>query len=624
MVGVVGQVPPVAQRGALLVAVVLAVVVGVALERRSGRRPLARVRRRLLFGVPWGTITAAAFVVAVYLFVQGGWSNWYDPVVVPFRAWSYFAPTGVAVAAFGHANPSHLLGNLVGTVTVAPLVEYVWGHYPRERGAHSFDGYARNPYVRAFVLFPAAVVAVGVATAVFSLGPVIGFSGVVFAFVGFALVYYPLGTVVALSAGSVVRLAYRALRDPSLTASGRSAFVTPWWADIAIQGHAFGLLLGVVAAGALAQRRTSGLPSPGRLLVGAVLVGVAQNLWAVYWFLGGGEYVLFRAVGLSLVVVLAVLVAAVAVDDTEDDGSVESDRDERDPDETGPSPTTSGSTPDPTTTRADGGDDRERAAPDHGDSTTGDDEASGTSEQTPGLLVGLDATTVRTLSVTLLVMVLAVLAGVAVPTNMLAVDDEPLPGEPVEVRGYTVTYAEDVENGMVSVVDVAAFGLSTSVNTSGVIVRNPDRNVWTTAVPRDRLAFGGRQTVVLGGVGWRETVAVDRRGYSAAGGGTAYTVSLVHDGERRRVFRSEPARAEPRVAGWNVSVVAAERGFALALSDGNETLATPIPEGNESATLGGVTFVRDGRAVFALVGSDGNQTRVRVAARERYRGQSDR
>jgi len=580
---VVGQtLPSSPQLVVLVVGSLIAAVAGVAFERRAGRRPVARLRRRLLLGVPWGTLVSAGGVLAVYLFIQGGLEAWRNPVVVPFRAWSYLEPLGMATAAFGHNGPGHLLGNLTATLAFAPLVEYAWGHFPEERGAHTFADAASNPYVRAFLVFPAAVVAVGVGTAVFALGPVIGFSGVVFAFAGFALVYYPLSTVAALVVSDGLGLAYRALRAPSLTASGRPAFVTPWWADIAIQGHALGLLIGIFLAGWLAQRRGSDLPGSGRLFVGALLVAVGQNLWAVYWFLGNGEYVLFRAVGLGLVALLAALVAAVGVDS----GTTLSARLQA--------------------VRTDGG------SPDSADDRrpVGDDTDSRPSLVAPAALL-------------VLVLVVAAVAGAAVPTNLVSVGDDELPGEPVEIRGYDVTYAENVQNGMVSVIDVGVFGLSTDVNTSGVIVRNPDRGVWTTAVSEGRLAFAGRQRAVVGGVGWREEVTATRHGLSAAGGPTAYRVTLAHDGDERLAYHSEPARAEPRVAGWNVSLVAtdapagAASPFRLNLTRDGERVSLPVPTGNETVAADGVRFVREDRAVFALVGN--TTTRVRVARTETYR-----
>ncbi|PSQ05595.1 rhomboid family intramembrane serine protease [Halobacteriales archaeon QS_6_71_20] len=553
-------------RAAVVAAALLAVASTVALDRLARRDRGPGLRRRLLLGVPWGTLTTAGVVLAVYLFVQGGWSHWNGPVVVPFRAWTYVAPLGVVVSPFAHAGPGHLLGNLFGTLAVAPVIEYAVGHFPRRRGASSFGAARDNPFVRAFLLFPAAAVAVGICSGAFALGPVIGFSGVVFAFVGAALVYYPLGTVVALSASGLVSTVYRALANPVVVASGRATYVTPWWADVAIQGHALGLLLGVLAATWLAAARGDALPRPRRLAAGALLVGTEQALWAVYWFRGGETFVLYRGVGVALVALAAVPVAALAVD---------------------------------------------RDAP-AADSVRG----------------ALRTLTPRRGAAAALLVVLATLSGPAVFVNLAAVNDDPLPGDPVEVRGYTVTYAEGVENGMVSVVDVDAFGETTTVDTSGVVVRNPDRGVWTTVVSKGQLAFAGERRVVPGGVGWREVVTVTRRGWTTVGDADpAYRLTLSYDGDTRLAFLSNESVADPRIAGRTVSVVPTETGFELLVEGDNRSVRAPIPEANETVAAGGLTFERDGRAVYALAGgandSTGNATaptRVRVAAEERYGG----
>ncbi len=513
-----------------------------------------RLRSRLLLGVPWGTLVSVAFVLAVYLLVQGGVDHWNNPVTLPFRAWSYLYPLGVVTAPFSHGGPGHLLGNLAGTLVLAPIVEYAWGHYPSERGAASFSSLRTNPYVRAFVVFPAAVVAVGLLTGAFALGPVIGFSGVVFAFAGFALVHYPLTTVVAALGGqAVLQRTYRALLDPVLTgsvsASGPSA---PWWAQIAIQGHALGLLIGILIGVAVARRRDRS-PSPTRLWAAVVAFSVPQGLWAVYWFRGNGEYVLYQALGLALVAGLAVIVT-VAV----------------------------------------------------------------TASERPLPRSGSDLSRRRVAAAVLLVS-LAALAGPAVPTNAMTVDDGATPTEDaVTVNGYTVTYAEDVRNRMIPAVDVSLFGESTNVTTSGVIVVNDDRHIWTQAASKQALAYDGFERIRLGGVGWDSTVDARRVGWSAVGGGTAYNVWLRADGAApEHVFNSSPANAEPRVGGTNVSVVATERGgFALRVTEGDRLLARePMPSANGSVTVAGVAFARDDDALFAVA----NGTRVRVAEREGFR-----
>lgn len=547
------------------VAVVAVAVVSLALLWLAGARGVvARLRTRLILGVPWGTLLTVLFVLGVYLFLQGGIDRWHDPLVMPFRAWSYLYPLGVLTAGFSHAGPGHMLGNLFGTLALAPIAEYAVGHFPRERGSSTFSSWRTNPYIRV-LLVPATAIVVGVVLTAFTLGPVIGFSGIVFAFGGFALVFWPIRTVVALTAARLLRLGYQALTSPTITASGRPSYVTPWWADIAIQGHAVGLLVGILLGVAVARGRSTDTPSVGRLWVGVLLFAVAQALWAVYWYRGGETYVLYRAIGLALVVGLATIVAlAVAGSD------------------------------DPLLPRL----------------------AAVTGDPTESFLAALRSVSVRQVGVVALVLGAAVVAGPAIPVNLTTTSGDSLPGDPVEVRGYEVSYAEDVPNGMVAVVDVEAFGETTAVNTSGVIVRNEDRHLWTTAVTKGRLAFAGRATVRLGGIGWTETISVRRQGWSAANGPTAYYVALgVGDEEPKPVFASDPARAEPVVADRNVSVAVDGDAFELVVEHGNESVRAPLPAANESVTLANVTFVREGPHVYA----EHNGTRVRIASKERYR-----
>mgnify|MGYP000433432594 CR=1 FL=1 len=542
--------------GALL-SFAVAVAVVWALDRPGGAWG-ARLRRRFVLGVPWGTLTAATLVLLVYLLVQGGYEHWYTPTVIPFRAWSYFYPVGVATAPFAHSGPGHLIGNLVGTLTLAPLAEYAYGHFPRERGSASFSTPRRNPFVRAFVVVPGVVFVAGVLTSVFALGPIIGFSGVVFAFAGFALVYYPLGTVVALAAGRVLDLVYYALRTPTLVAEAKPVFSTPWWASIAIQGHALGLFLGVVAGVWLARRRGDDRPPALHLWAGVLVFSVSQSLWAVYWYRGADTYVLFRAAGLALVVVLAVLVAVAVA-----------------------------------------GSDR-RLRPDSG----------------PDSLWSIRRWQIGLI---LLLLGVAAISGPAIPYKVVTAGDDALPGETVSVRGYEVTYAENVPNGQTAVFEVDAFGESTTVNTSGVIVRNPDRAIWTTAVTRGRLAFAGRSPVRVGALGWRETLVAVRRGWTVAGGGATYRVTLRHGGTNRTVYTAPPARAKPVLSGANVSVATTPDAFELVVSRGNESVRAPVPGRNESVVLDGIRFARNDSTLVATY----DRTRIPIASVERYRGQQD-
>jgi membrane associated rhomboid family serine protease len=552
------------QQLAVVVVVALSLLAVWYVDRPDGQWG-RQLRRRLLAGVPWGTLVVSALVLGVYLFVQGGLENWFSPVVVPFRAWSYFYPLGLLTSGLAHAGPNHLLGNLVGTLVFAPIAEYAWGHFPTRRGSSSFSSWRTNPYVRAFLLFPAAVLAVTVLTSVFAIGPVIGFSGVVFAFAGFALVRYPVTTVVALVAGRVLGLVRAALQTPTLEAKAQPTFSTPWWAEIAIQGHAVGLFVGVLLGVWLFRRRGDDLPPAARTWAGVLLFAVSQSLWAVYWFRGGETFVLFRALGVVLVFALATLVALTVT---------ASDR--------------------PLFERAvsDGGEGRE---------------------------LELLALPRWEWGVVVMLVVAAALAGPAVPVNLFTVSEDPLPGEPIQVRDYEVTYAEDLTDGMVAAVNVSAFGETTAVNTSGVIVRNRDRGIWTTAVTKGRLAFAGRTAVRVGGVGWRETVVVERTGWTVTGGGVAYRINATHDGETRTIYQSPPAQASPVIGGRNVSIVPESSTFLVQVNRSNETVRAPLPAVNESVTLDGVELRRTETGLVARF----QETRVQVAKPETYRGQRD-
>jgi membrane associated rhomboid family serine protease len=591
-------------------------------DRPSGDWTRA-LRSRLLLGVPWGTLVVIAGVTAVYLFVQSGIDDPNRPVVIPFRSWSYFYPEGLFWSSFAHSSRGHVTGNLLSALVAGGLAEYAYGHFPdgrsvgeggrlsrarpngtepgsrplgeRRRSLASrlrrlpariagVDSPTANPYVRAFVIVPGAAVAFGLLASLFALGPVIGFSVVVFAYWGFALVTRPVTAIVAMAGTTLVGVVYDAFRTPVVFAEASPSFGAPSWANIAIQGHAIGLIGGAIAAVVLLRRRrlrtnSTGLDgdltrsgsarvagSTGRsglVVFGCLLLfGASRRLWAVYWYLGNQRYELYRAVGVGLLALLAAIVAAAAVS-----------RDEPVwPDRAVPAPET--------------------------------------------LRESVRSATPAAVGLLLLVAALAVVAGPGIVPNLVTVGDGDLPGDPIEVEGYQVTYAENVENELVSVVEVEALGRSTSVNTSGVIVRNPDREIWTTAVSTGNLAFWGYRAVDVGGTGWRETVWVQRVGWVAANGGPTYRVDAVRNDTRRNLYTSEPARAEPRIDGRNVTVAATPGGFDLRVVGPDGNASAPVPPANGSVTLRGVEFVREGGVVFAERG----ETRVRIAHRERYRG----
>ncbi|PSP88015.1 rhomboid family intramembrane serine protease [Halobacteriales archaeon QS_4_69_34] len=624
---------------ALITAVAASLLAVWRLDRPGGRWG-ATLRTRFVLGVPWGTLLTVGFVLSVYLFVQGGWNHWYRPVTIPFRSWSYLYPLGVVTAPFSHTGAGHLIGNLIGTLALGALAEFAWGHFPAERGSTSFSSLRTNPLARVLAV-PAAAIAVGLFTSLFAIGPVIGFSGVVFAFAGFALVRYPLATVVALAAGEVLQLFYTALGNPITTARAAPGFGSPWWAEIAIQGHAIGLLGGALLGAALVRRR--GVRPPAlRLWLGVLVFAVGQSLWAVYWFRGGEQFVLYRALGAVLVLALAVLVAA---------SVAASDR--------------------PVSARAlrawDGA--AKRLQHTAGRLRTDADRPAGPLSAFVGGVAGLlrlgrglrspFAARRRVAAAVVLALALAALAGPAIPVNLTTVDgtgiDAALGGSAaanatnatdapgvvnatgstnatdatgvapatvgatagtVSVREYTVAYAENVTNRLVSAIDVAAFGETTRVNTSGVIVVNERRHLWTTAISADRLAFSGARSVRLGGVGWRASVWADRSGWTA-GEETAYRVTLdSSDGPKRLAYTSEPIDTGATIDGRNVSIDPRGANFTIVAARANATLArVPVPAANETLTAAGITFGVRNESLFAAT----NDTRVRIAARETRR-----
>jgi membrane associated rhomboid family serine protease len=529
-----------------LVALLLAGLASLLLLRGSHDegRLTDRLRRRFVLGVPWGTLIVVGGVLAVYVFLQGGGRPG-GPVVVGFRSWGFTYPFGMLTAAFAHANSAHITGNLLGTLVFAPIAEYAWSHYPTQRGSHSFGGRWHNPFAR-IGLFVLGVVLVGLATSLFTPGALIGFSGVVFAFGGFAIVTRPLLTVGGLLAERVVRLGYRAVLDPVLFARASERFVSPGWADIAIQGHAQGLFIGMLV-GFWVVRSRDEWPGYRRVWFATLVFAASKSLFAIYWYLSGSAYVLFRGVGTAAIVVLAIVVA-----------SALAERDRR-------------------------------------------------------LVDRIDLSR-RELAVGVIVALVIAISLVAVPYNLADTGPGPAAADGVEVGDYTITYAEEVPNRYVSSVTVPYVRDSLTVNTSGVIVTSDRRNAWERVVPAGRLASAGCATVALGGAGWRETVVVERSGWSAVNGGSTYTVSVHHDGgTETQVFASDPVIVQATLNESRVRIRPTEEGYALdvARTDAPD-VSGRLPEPGETTTIGGIIFNRTDGALRAAV--DG--TRVTIATRE--------
>jgi membrane associated rhomboid family serine protease len=609
-------------RVALAAALVLAF--GFVWFREGRGRWRARLADRFVLGVPWGTLLTVAVVVGFYLVGQSGLEHWASPVVFPFVTWSYFYPTGILTAGIAHGSPGHIVSNMTGTLAFAPIVEYAWGHYPpSERGRTRIGrdesgGLLARPLVRAFLLFPVVLLLAAFLTAAFSLGPGLGFSGAVFAIAGLAVVNYPITTVVALVASSAARTVYTAFTDPVVRATVEAGAPSPPpWASIAFQAHMLGFLLGVVAGGLLLARRNR-RPALDRVFLGTFLLGTVQALWLLVWF-EEETFILYRAAGVALVSVLSVLVAATA------GGSRR------------PIPRPLSVLPRRPTRR-------QLAAVWLAALLVGS--TAGVAGivyegETVGLSVGIVVVAAVVLAVPALppllpdsvvespvsrrrsaVVAVAVagllVAAPAVPAGLVVVDDTGVEGsESVEVRDYDVAYGENVTSERTTLVDVG--NDTEAVNASGVVVASADREIWTLGAREEGLAFSGNETVVVGGLGWRETVEADRTGWEVVGNDSAYAVDLTHDGETTRSYRSSPSRADVRVDGREFAVAPTTDGFEVrVLQNGSVAGSAPVPATNESATAGGVVLenrVVDGTERVVVVADD---TEVQVAERETY------
>lgn len=296
----------------------LVVLVGgfaVALRLQSGRFPVRRrLQQRFILGVPWGSVLTIGGLLICYAIVQRGLWSWSDPLWIPFVNWSYLYPTGVILGPFTHAGPGHLMSNLFSAALLAPLAEYIWGHYSEESRSADVRGILARPYVRAIIVFPAAVIGVGLLTSILAWGPVIGFSGVVFAFAGFVVVRYPLTTVITIVSTTVLSDLVSAASNPYVIEEVRTELTTPWWVGISIQGHLVGFLIGaVLGVILLTYRHENHRPGPIRLWFGLVLVMVMMSLWAIWFPAEGDQYILYRGAGMLLVLglVAAITIATV-------------------------------------------------------------------------------------------------------------------------------------------------------------------------------------------------------------------------------------------------------------------------------------------------------------------------
>jgi len=516
----------------LLGALVLSFVVVTMLS--EDQRLVAPLRKRFVLGVPWGTLIVIVGLYAFYHLVQGGGEPG-GPNIVGFRSWSIWYPQGILLSAFSHANDSHLIGNLLGTLAFAPIVEYAMSHYPTERGSQSFSSWRTNPFAR-IGLFVVGTVLVGTASGLFVPGAVIGFSVVVFAFAGFALVVRPLVTVLALVGIQAVSLLRQAVLNPLAVAEAQRQFVTPSWAQTALQGHLFGMVVGVLLAVVFFCYRKES-PNLRYVWFAALVFAVSRSMYAIYWYLGEDQFVLFRGVGTAGVFLLASLVALAVYT-------------------------------------------RDRS-----------------------LVPGTVDVPVRTVAVGLLLAVVCAIALAGIPYNVVPVTPAEEAQEGINVNDYTVTYAENVEDKYVAI-DAPVVKEMVTVEVSGVIVINDDRNIWAIDTPKEELAFEGRSVVVVGETTWREVVIVNRTQWETTGGNTTYKVfgrQWQVDDEQTLLYESESATVEPTINGSRIKLLPGNEFYDI-LVKRNETAVgrVQIPPHNESVEIGNIRFKREGKELFAI------------------------
>jgi membrane associated rhomboid family serine protease len=524
-------------------------------------------------------------------------------------------------AGFAHGSAGHITGNLLGTVVLAPIVEYAWSHYPPDQSEDDLGGVTAErqrelgllarPWVRALVVFPVAIILVSLVTSLFAFGFSLGFSGTVFAFGGLALVYYPIRTIVGMLGISVVGLVYRALTQPVLTATADPGPPgPPSWFGINQQAHILGLLIGALLGIALLTERDR-RPQPDNLLVAVLFFTIARGLYALPWT-EGDKFLQYRGIGLIVVLVLTIVITAAVVS---------SDR-----------RLTGKSRP------------RKLALGWLGLVTFGallaawfglqwNATLSGTLALTgvlggllaiPGLyvlgitFVGKSRLTRRQAAIGVLVVVTVAVALLSVPFNLFVLADDPVPGSgSVEVKDYTVTYEENVTAPRMFATERRYNAAMGSTEEGGLIVISERREIYSVAVSKDDLARQGNASVPLGSLRWRETVTAERTGWSVTGNESVYVVDLHHDGQRTRSFVSNQSTAEPRIAGYSLTLAPAGGQFEIRVRENGTTVdSAPIPATNASTTVASLEFSVEQREGTDTLIVSKNGTRVAIAQRE--------
>ncbi|MFC3957612.1 rhomboid family intramembrane serine protease [Halovivax cerinus] len=590
---------------------------GSVIDRARWRR---RVTDRFVYGVPWGTAVTVVVLFGFYLVAQHGLDHWDQPLIYPYISWSYGYPTGLLTAGVAHGSPAHVVSNATATLVFGVIAEYTWGHYPPSRttGAQTprWKRALSTPWVRALVVFPGVLVAIAVLTAVFSLGPGLGFSGAVYAIVGFTLLTTPRLAVGGVVASSAVSVLYDAVTNPVVTEGLETGPPSPpSWAGVGFQAHLLGFLVGALCAIAVLRRRRV-TPAADAVFGGLVLVGLVQSLWLLVLPGEAGTYTLYRGIGVTFLFALAVFTAVAAAG---------SDR---------PLPRPA--------RRFDWIPSRRQFAIVWLGTLTivlGSVVASVLpTGDVSGLTLGIVATgfallavpalppllpdrvtggptSYRGAAVLTLCVITAVVALVAVPYGFTLVDGQPTGTGAVTVDDYTVTYEENAS------IDRTVLGFpddTTNTSYGGLLVANDELELFTVGERAAVLEHTGEATVAVGGPGWYETVRAERSGWNVLGNGTAYVVDLAVDGDVTRSYSSGPVGTGVQFTNASVQVAPTDEGFTVRISNDGDTTSVPVPEANASRSVDSFVVRTDttGEVDRILVSRDG--VTVPIAERETY------
>ena len=561
------------------VLLVLAVVVGYIWYVDGRGRWRETLTDRFVLGVPWGSLVTLVLVVSVYLFVQSGIETWESPVVVPFRSWSYSYVLGMLAAGFTHAGPGHLLGNVLGALVLSPLVEYAWGHYPP--GSRDTDTDHQSPAAQSPETghdYPPSATPSERDRQATATEPENGGRGLFARPAVRALVFFPLGVV------GVSLLTSLLARGWSLGYSGTVFFLLgvavvmlPLATIVAmVTLSGVSVVFRALQTPVLQVSTSSGVPGPpswAGVNVQAHLVGFLLGTLVAFLLLRRRDRQ--PDIGrLALAVVLVVLTRNLWSYATGSGGTF-------------------------------------------------------TRWQGVGVIFVLflavvivamvsveerqlvGSVTLRGVVVGGVIAVTVLIALVSLPANLAGMDEEPVPDtNGLTVADYTVTYAEDVPHGRAS------------FNSSGVIVVSEQRDIWSSVVRPRQLANRGSATATIGGIGWREVVDVERTGWQVVGNDSVYTVALEHDDQQVQAFRSDPRRADARVAGHNLTLVPSSEGFRLRLSRGGGPVdSVAVPAVNETRTVdmdrpvpdGQMTVTTETQGETRLLVVEYGDTRVPVA-----------